>query len=547
MQKIRKMLNRMNVISLILAIIFALCTQIGRSFIRHDSWELLIGKRAAVYLFLLMIFYFFLLRVFYELVDRRTDNYTKKIIKTEKTASKVHSKGKYSIWIGLILIFLIGWLPYLILFYPGSIPPDTSSQLSQFFGRTQWSDHHPVFSSVLMGSCVQMGMLLKNANLGIFIYTLLQTITTAFACTYMIITMKKYNAPKGMLLGTIFYFAVFPLWGLTVQTVVKDTLFNAIVMIFVVFLFDQMGDINAFLLDNKKLFIFVLLMVFMALLRKNGIYIAYITLFSAMLLYRKYYKKFLLLLISMIVFYSAYSNVLLSSMGVTKGSVKEALSIPFQQTARYLQEYPEDITDSEKEVLNQVLDVEKITENYIPWLSDPVKNTFRSNAGKEELKKYFKIWFNMFLRHPDVYIQATLHNSFGYYYPFAPVEGGYGSVMIQMEDNMEDLDIHFSVKDMNSYRERLYHGTYSFLDSRWIHWLVCPGFYTWSLLLITGYILIKKQYKLLLIMIPSYTIVLTCIASPVNAYVRYALPMISVTPIVYLLVLMINNGKEDIN
>lgn len=58
-----------------------------------------------------------------------------------------------------------------------------------------------------------------------------------------------------------------------------------------------------------------------------------------------------------------------------------------------------------------------IKENYNPEISDFVKNTFREES-EDKLSEYFKIWFEMFLKHPMVYVEATLNNTFAYYYPF---------------------------------------------------------------------------------------------------------------------------------
>ena len=48
------------------------------------------------------------------------------------------------------------------------------------------------------------------------------------------------------------------------------------------------------------------------------------------------------------------------------------------------------------------------------------------------------------------------------------------------------------------------------------------------------YLIYKKKYKSAVYLIPSYILILVCIASPVNAYFRYALP--------YVFALMLNLG-----
>ena len=82
------------------------------------------------------------------------------------------------------------------------------------------------------------------------------------------------------------------------------------------------------------------------------------------------------------------------------------LSVPFQQTARYLREYPDDVTASEKKAINRILDYDVLAEKYNPELSDPVKITFRFRDDDNDPKldgymnDYFKAWFAMFRRHP---------------------------------------------------------------------------------------------------------------------------------------------------
>lgn len=72
---------------------------------------------------------------------------------------------------------------------------------------------------------------------------------------------------------------------------------------------------------------------------------------------------------------------------IEPGSIREALSLPFQQTARYALEYGNEITEEEAAVISNILDYEHLAENYNPRISDPVKRTFNKNATREELKQ----------------------------------------------------------------------------------------------------------------------------------------------------------------
>ncbi len=71
------------------------------------------------------------------------------------------------------------------------------------------------------------------------------------------------------------------------------------------------------------------------------------------------------------------------------------------------------------------------------------------------------------------------------------------------------------------------------------------GFHVWILLLSTGYVFYKKQYKSLIGLIPCISVLLTCLASPVNGYWRYALPIIMSCPIT--IAIMFNIADKSSN
>ena len=72
--------------------------------------------------------------------------------------------------------------------------------------------------------------------------------------------------------------------------------------------------------------------------------------------------------------------VLASLCSAESGSMGEMLSIPFQQTARYLQLYGDEISREEKEGIQGILgDTEEVAAVYNTASSDPVKARFRKD------------------------------------------------------------------------------------------------------------------------------------------------------------------------
>lgn len=71
------------------------------------------------------------------------------------------------------------------------------------------------------------------------------------------------------------------------------------------------------------------------------------------------------------------------------------------------------------------------------------------------------------------------------------------------------------------------------------------GLYTWILIALTLLLIYFRKYRELAILVPLYVIVLVCIASPVNAYTRYILPvMISMPFVLTWLIDIIKNEKK---
>ena len=110
------------------------------------------------------------------------------------------------------------------------------------------------------------------------------------------------------------------------------------------------------------------------------------------------------------------------------------LSIPFQQTARYLRDAGDDVTPEEKAAISAILDYEGLPELYNPNLSDPVKATYDNETGLDELITYFQAWYQMLLRHPDIYVQATMNNLYGYFYP-----GGFTTKLYSYDNSAEPV------------------------------------------------------------------------------------------------------------
>lgn len=426
-----------------------------------------------------------------------------------------------------LLLMLVCWLPCIVIFFPGTVETDALYQLSQFWGKATWTDHQPVFSTLLMGIVSWVGKLIFNMNFGVFIYILLQDILSAFVFLDIIKEYTKAGLGKFSRMFVWCFFSILPLWISFMQLFDKDVLFTIAVAEFSLWLYRNISREKQWSLCCKKSAIFFALCMCVILLRKNGIYTILFSIIGMLIFLKEKRKTIATLFGLLIITYVGIQVVVFSVIGIQKGSIREALSIPFQQTARVNQEYGDEVAYEEKEIINQVLDYDKIVTIYQPYLSDNVKNTYKE-PDKHVLLEYFKVWHKEFWEYPTVYLDATLCNSYAYVYPNSNWLWGYN--YFDMPKN--DFNIHY-VND-EKVRKQVYDWNMEFAAFPVIHYLYTPGTYVWIILFFCFYNFIMKKGRKNIIAIPALTVLLACIASPCLNSVRYALPILASTPIIIL-------------
>ena len=205
--------------------------------------------------------------------------------------------------------------------------------------------------------------------------------------------------------------------------------------------------------------------------------------------------------------------------------IREMLSIPFQQTARYVKEYDEDLDEDEITAIDTVLGIETLADRYKPNLADPVKNEFNKYTTDEELKTYFKEWYKGLLKHPDAYIQATINNVYGYFDP--NTSNWYVYYNYDKRLSQEGDTFNYSFNGLKVSRNILSSYALAFPYLPILGVIVNIGFNVWLYMYMFVVLLKDKKYKYLIYLAPVVSLVLVCIASPANTYFRYAMPYIS--------------------
>lgn len=335
---------------------------------------------------------------------------------------KEHTYGAF------FFLMIIIWLPNTILSHPASIECDVWDSLLQYFGRAPFTAHHPPFFTLLAGWAASLGLFLGDINTGFFIYVVIQTILSAAIMAYALYTMKLLKAPKWLMTVTLLIAALSPYYMCYVTTIVKDTPYSFAVLLYIIELLYMHLDWRKYWTSKRHITLYLISSVIMMLVRHNGKYI--FAVMSAYLMIRclrkksevtgRYIAKGIILIMLPFFLTTGISKAVNSYYDVTvqEGeSMREALSIPFQQTARHAKYFDDETSEEDKATIDRVIDYYALANVYEPGISDPVKARFHYYATKEDWVNYFKVWFKNFWKHPMTYFGATYNQNYYLIYP----------------------------------------------------------------------------------------------------------------------------------
>ena len=447
--------------------------------------------------------------------------------------------------LGVMLVIFLCRLPYLIAFYPCSMSWDGGAQICEFYGRETFTNHHPPMLSFVYGAIAFYSQKWGIPDLGMFLIPLGQTCLSAFAVAKTYELFKDMKVPYWIRWAGLAYYGLFTVWCIFDVTVIKDSIYWPLSLLFAVEMVRCIARQEEFYAGKRHLFLMLLYGVLMTQTRNNGIFVL---LFAVPVLFviTRRNKKGLFLGSAAAMFVVVYliNNVLYPSLGVVSIEVKEDVyCILFQQTAKYGQDYPEDVTEEERAFLDTMFDYDELVKVYNPQLADWVKNCLKiceatsadgTNAEFAQIKnEYLKVWYAQLKRHPLTYINTFLECSYGYYYPeVKPYKEGNG--FYEMDRNMFTNGMHparqkEALAPFRFLLEQL--GKSEYLPG--IGLLYCCGFYTWCVVFGLGYLLIRRRYREAAIAVPAVVNILVCMISPVNTCIRYAMPVMCLVPVLY--------------
>lgn len=434
----------------------------------------------------------------------------------------------------LALILFLCRLPFLAYYYPGCVPGDTFTSISQWHGIRDFTadlsgaggdvvftNHLPFFTTIIFGSFYDLGELMGNPNLGLF---LLSLIFTALFCDIVARMLCRLCESRVVMILACVY-ALFPYFGLWSVDLVKDTLM-ALAMLWLTYGLmcrEPIASMGRGLISDW--WFSGVLLLFM--LTKNQC--PYIVVLLAVVLLLCYRRSWQLIALrfgaALVVYYAIWMSIVLPAANVSPVGKQEVMGALFQQSARSLIEHPEDISREEKLAINAMLP--HAAEVYTPALQDPVKFRYNSKATSAQFREYLCAWASVGLRHPSTYLAATWENCNAYFVPgLCNGKDIYPLASTGENHNVETTEGMVSNRSNLSFLQRI----------PIVGMFLTIGSFIWLLIFTALYVIWQKK-EALIIMAPSLIQLLVLILSPENGCYRYVVPILWCLPIYVALVL----------
>ncbi|MBP3799455.1 MAG: hypothetical protein ILA19_00600 [Bacilli bacterium] len=314
-------------------------------------------------------------------------------------------------------IFVFNFLVFLAI-YPGVYGYDAGFQIMEVLNKNiQLTSHFSVIYSYFLAKCIQIGQVLFNSNeIGFAIYSLLQMTFMTYVATRISLFSYKLSKNKYILLLSIIFFSLFPLYMIMTISACQDTIFGGIFALLIINFIEHYDNIK-----SKKIFIKIVILSFMlCAIRNNGYYALLVVVVMSLLFNKNKRLLSTIPLIISIVLYKIFTGPVYNYMNVYKEPpIREMSSIPSVQLAR-VYNYNKSILNKD-DLRNYKLFYNNLDKfkyyKIVPSISDTIKNVLNVEYTNNHLNEYVQFWLKVSLKDPKNYIEAFLLNNLGVWYP----------------------------------------------------------------------------------------------------------------------------------
>ena len=490
--------------------------------------------------FLYTFISFFILLIFSFIIFSLITMYLLKI--NLKIENKKMSHINY-FFISFIIIFIF-WFIVLLAYYPGIFAYDSTTQVLQL--KYGFSVHHPLAHSLLLCGFYLFGVnVLGNANLGIFLFTLLQMLFLDFCLSYMNLFLYKIDIKKSIRVFLIIFEAIMPIYSVLSISITKDVQFTAFMVLLSTCLLE-----NIYLKDeSKKLshkILFIFSIIGFVLFRSQSVYILIAFIILTFIIFRKSIlikniNKYILL--GLIISISINTGLKKSTDAIPV-KYTEYFNLPIQGMARVFR-LKENKLDFE--TIEEYYTLSRNPKLYTPFLSDTAKYIMNLNFDL-----FKKLYIKTLKKFPYTHFESYMVTNLGYIYMNdisqsqiygKPSKNEYRSdrgYFTTEQQKGTEVTADSKIKPIENLYEYLFTQN-NYRDIPIINYLFQLALYFYLFFFSFMICIIKNKKELY----PIYILVLLYIGTMILgpcALVRYAFPYITITIPLFFITLTNNNN-----
>ncbi len=344
------------------------------------------------------------------------------LIKRKKEGESIWSKPGRKRFFLFWAIGVIIWIPALCASWPGIFSYDAEAILYMSF-TDKYSLYQPLIQEILfgglLGGCYKI---FGNYNVGIAFYTIGQILFVSYCYAYSFDAMDKMRFPRKILIAAAVITALSPTIALLVCCSTKDVPVAAATMVLTVLFFQLEKEGDQFFRKWGNILLMMGMSWIILLFRNNAIYAFLLFAVIWVLTHRQDRGRTILLFATCIALYLGSNQIMTAATNAKPGPIAEYFCVPMQQLARVYTEKKEELSTQEQGVLYSLIP-EVILDQYHPKLADHVKINFLADNFRADPKPYISLWWKLFLRYPEIYINSFLENTYGYWYVDTVIDG----------------------------------------------------------------------------------------------------------------------------
>ena len=475
------------------------------------------------------------------------------IIKQESFVGKYMRCLYKHTFITVFATIFILYIPYMAISYPAIHMGDTCNQLAQGYNfpegtsgylklideNVRLNGHHPILHTLYLHLCMVIGdKVFGSYNVGIFLASITQALCMISVISYALSIMVKAGVRIWLVFLTMLYFVLSPRIQNYMFLITKDVFTACALLVLGISIWQiQRGT------GKKTPYLsYIISGICLGFFRNDGKYTVLVCAVFLLIAEREKWKKIAACTVVVMAFMMLLFQVIMPAFKITPSSRREALSLPFQQTARYIRDFGDEVTPAEKEAISRVLEYDVLAEKYVPDNGDFVKENYNEEASASDLKAYFKAWWGMLKKHPEVYIKAAMNNYYNYFYPGEELAQAYtyeqsAIFMTYVNDALNEIDMSIHYPEWSHRYQQVYETLREKLFALpLLSLLRCSAFYVWTLILWFFYLLKTKKLRAVLPALPmALSLAIALLASRNGDYFRYLYGIAFSLPVILLL------------